>query len=210
MRYGSLSVADVEPAFGLFAFGDDASAVADQPIDQCYVRSIGAVLDVVRSRDIARHEDMRFDASSSGVGCQSAAGIARGRDGDFAKAQFHAHRHGARQAASFERAGRVGAFVLHPKVACAEARGQPVRLQQRRHAFAQRDDMFWIVDRKQRRIAPHGRGALRRASRDSMLLSPFRDRSGPEAGRRIRREFEPCRLRAAGRKRYIPDERRGT
>ncbi len=70
-------------------------------------------------------------------------------------AQLHAHRDGARESARLEGSGGVDAFVLHPEIVRAEARAEPSGLQQRRHAFAERDDVRGVADRKQRSVAPH-------------------------------------------------------
>ena len=83
--------ADVEPAFAGTAFGDDLSAIADQSIHQGDMGAVGFALKVVCLRDVARHEDMGFEAGRGCVGGERAGGVSGGRDCDFFYAEFEAH-----------------------------------------------------------------------------------------------------------------------
>ncbi len=177
----------------LFALVDDARAVGDEAIDERDVCAVGDALHVVGDGDVARHEDVGFDAGGSGVGGERACGVAGGRDGELLQSVMAGHGDGQREAARLEGAGGVGAFFfeIHVAVAAAVEHGRP--------ALAEGDGL----DVGQHgAIAPHaggGRGACfgRRSGRVLRCPLPRRDRSG-------RRE----RRRSAGRESAVFRRRR--
>ena len=160
-------------------------AIADQAIDQRDVGAVGLALEVVGLRNIARHEDVGFDAGRRGIGRQGAGRVAGRGNGHLLDSQFHAHRNGAGEAARFERAGGVQAFVLHPKRVGADARAQAPGANQRRPALAQRDDRL-VRRRQHRSVAPHAGGAVRNvapppAVADGIEIVPHQERAAATA-----------------------------
>ena len=133
---GLFERADIEPALGIFAAGDDFGAIADEAIDQGDVRAVGFALDEVSLRDIARHEDVRFHSGGCGIGSEGAGGISSGGDGDFAYSEFGAHGYGTGESASLEAGGRVETFVLEPEILGADALAGAGGGEQGRHALA--------------------------------------------------------------------------
>ena len=148
-----------QPSFGS-ALGHDLAAIADQPIHQRDVGAVGFALQVIRLRHVARHENMRFDAGRGRIGGERAGGVSGRGDRHLLDAQFDAHRDGAGEPARLERGGGVQAFVLHPERFGAHARAQTLRADERRPAFAQRDDGT-LGGGQNRRVSPHGGRAVR-------------------------------------------------
>ncbi len=186
------------------ALGDDLAAIADQAIHQRDVGAVGFALEVVGLRDVARHEDMRFEAGRGRVGGQRAGGVSGGRDRDFLHAEFEAHGNGAGKPARFERRGGVQAFVLDPDGLRADARAETVRADERRPAFAERNDGIFRGGQN-RRVTPHGGRAVARRRAGASARGWYRDRSGPAADRRRSTDFVRFRRRTAAYTGCIPD-----
>src|SRR5215469_2444214 len=90
-------------------------------------------LDNVRARCIARHEDVRFQASAGCVGAKRSSGVAGAGDGELACAKIFGHRHGHAHPARLETLRRIYGFVLDPEIDVAT---EFFRAQQWRSAFA--------------------------------------------------------------------------
>ena len=86
-----------------------------------------------------RDEDLALQAGGRGVGGGGVAGVARRRQEDRGRAERLGARDRRRQAARLERVGRVERFVLDEQALEAERRAEPLRVNQRREAFAERD-----------------------------------------------------------------------
>ena len=137
-----------------FALGDDAAAVADQPVDQRDVRAVGLALDVVGLRHIARHEDVGFDAGRGGVGRHGAGRVpAEGIATFWMPSSAHIEMAQERPRALNEPVG-IQAFVFHPQMPApirspSGAYGSAVSSLRR----ASRRDS--VADGQHGRIAPH-------------------------------------------------------
>ncbi len=111
---GLFEGSDVEPAFLLGSGGHHAGAVADQAVDQRYVRAVGLTFHEIGLRDVARHENVGFQARRRCIGRHGARRVPSRGNGQLANPQLHRHGDGAGKPARFERAGGIEAFVLHP------------------------------------------------------------------------------------------------
>ena len=149
---------DVEPAHLVFAAGDDRSAVGDQAVDERDVGSGLLAFDDVRTRRVGGHEDVGFHAGKRGVCCQGSGGIACGRHRELSHTEFLRHRDRRRHPASLERLRRILAFVFDVEVEFdRQSRGEAVGLEQRRHTFAEGDDVRFVDDGKNFAVSPQGR-----------------------------------------------------
>ena len=66
----------IEPAFGVFALGDDAGAVGDEAVDEGHVGAVGDALDLIGEGDVLGHEDVGFDPGGCGVGGNGSSSVA--------------------------------------------------------------------------------------------------------------------------------------
>jgi hypothetical protein len=67
-------------------------------------------------RRVARHEDVRFQAGPSRVGCKRSPGVARAGSGELGCAEMFCHGHGNTHPARLETLRRVYRFVLDPEI----------------------------------------------------------------------------------------------
>jgi hypothetical protein len=176
---------DVEPAFAFGAFGDEAAAVGDEPVDEVDLCAVGHAFDVVGHGHVARHEEVRFDAGCSGVGSESAGGVSGGGRGEFFQSVVAGHGDGGGHAAGFEAACRVVGFLFEEEVGVAAAgeHGGP--------AFAEGNG---IGGGKDVGVSPHGgwsvgAGLARLAEGRGVVADVERSRAGGADGlRRLRGE----------------------
>ena len=128
-----------EPALHPSTLGNDATAIADQAVDESDACPHGLAFDGVRARHVSRHEKVGFEAGPSRVRGKSARGISCGRGGKLPNTQFVGHGYRNCHAASLESAGRIRALVLDEQPRTANSLSQSRRSKERRHAFAERD-----------------------------------------------------------------------
>ena len=96
---------------------------------------------------------MRLESGARGVSGQCATGVSRARSGQFFCAEIFRHRNGDAHSARFEALGRIDGLVFDPKIDIDLA-AELFRLQQRRSAFAQRDELAIFGQRQQFAITP--------------------------------------------------------
>ena len=133
-----------------FQVGDFGGAIADEAVDQGDVSAVVVALDAVRHGNIFGHEDVGFEAGGGGVGGEGSGGVSGGGDGEFFQAEVARHGNAGGQAAGFERAGGVEAFVLD------EDAGKLAAGEHGSETFAERDGIGFGKDGV---VAPHGGGA---------------------------------------------------
>ena len=147
----------VEPTHFGCSLAHDGAAVGDQAVDQVGPGPVVGSLVLVDDRGIGWHEDKRLHADSGCVGGQRTARIAGRRDGHPFDPEFvgPADRHG--ETPALERAGGELGLVLHPQVVQSERSTEPLALEQRCHALAERRDLGLVLDGQELLVAPHGR-----------------------------------------------------
>ena len=158
------------PAFLRRALGDEAAAVVDQARHERDLRAVALALDPENARRVLGHEDVALHAGLRGVGRGRAAGVARRRQRDLRVAELLRLGHRGREAARLEGAGRVAGLVLDEERLEAAARAEAIRGDQRRAAFAERDDVRGILDRHDFVPAPDRARTIR--GRERVALEP--------------------------------------
>ena len=104
-----------------------------------------------------------LDAAAAGVSRHRRAGIAVGGHRHVFDAERLRHGNRHHQAARLERAGRQAAFVLHQQFAAARFCRELRQREERRHRFAEADDVLQTPHRQQLAIAPQvGRAICQR------------------------------------------------
>ena len=151
-------------------FADDLAAVVDQAVDAIDARALQTDLADVDFRRILRTEDRGLDAGVAGIGRERRAGIAVGRHRHVLDAERFGHRYRHDQPARLERAGRQPAFVLHQQFAAADFGGELRQRHDRRHRFAEADDVLLAPHREKLAIAPQIRRTLRQRVLAQRLL----------------------------------------
>src|SRR6266566_8646620 len=141
----------VEPTFSRFAPGNLSAAIVDETVDESNVRSELARLDDVRARSVARHENVRFETGSGGIGCERSAGVAGTGNRELGRAKVFRHGYGNGHASRFETLRRILRFVFDPKI---DVVSELLRAQQRRPAFAKRNRIDIRRKRQKFAIAP--------------------------------------------------------
>ena len=145
----------IEPAFGCFSFHHALRTIADESIDERYMRSKDPGFDEIGNRDIARHEDVGFNTSSGGVCSRCSSRISCSGYGDLLDTKFAAHRNRARDTAGLEGERGIHAFILEPEIIAFEAFAEMMEPMQRREAFLQRHDVLFGTNRQHRCVSPH-------------------------------------------------------
>ena len=178
---GLLERRSVEPADLLLALRDQLAAIVDQPVDAIDARALQRDLADVHLRRILRAEDRGADAAAARIGGERRAGIAVGRHRHVGDAERLGHRHRHDEAARLERAGRQPAFVLDHDFGAAERLAELGQRQQRRHRFAEADDVGEAAHRQEFAVAPQILRALGQRILGQRLAHAGEGRSGPAA-----------------------------
>jgi hypothetical protein len=150
---------DVEPVHRRIAFADDFAAVSDEAVDEVGFCACHRALVLVNDGRVGGHEDVGFESCAGGIGGHGSACVAGGGDGDAFDAEKFGHRDREGLAPRFEAAGGEDRLVLD-RDAGAEFFGEARAGEERRHAFAERDDFGGLGHGQQFAVAPEPRLAI--------------------------------------------------
>jgi len=150
-----LECREIEPVHALFALAHDPAAVGDESVDEERLRTGQPGLVDVHGGRVLRHEDVRFQTSSRGIGRRRATRVSGRGQRHATDSEVLRHRDGHRQTTALEAPRRQMRFVLDPQLVEPKSRGHSVATQQWRLAFTERHGFHLERDRQQFAIPPH-------------------------------------------------------